>query len=156
MEDNRRLAYRHLGILLAFSALLTPQAVATLGEDVSSINSDQSHLKAWARILPRRLYSVHEMQTPSGITIRQFVSPEGRVFAISWRGAAAPNLRQLLGSYFDEYEGAAGAQTVRRGHTVHIESGDLVVEAGGHMRFHVGRALLKSQLPQGVRADEIR
>ena len=39
---------------------------------------------------------------------------------------------------------------------VHIETGDLVVESGGHMRFIVGRAYLRSKLPDGVAANDIR
>ena len=156
MVKNRRFGSGKFAVwlLMAFASLMASRAFATLGEDVSSIKSDQVHLEASVRVLPKPLYSVDEMQTSSGTTIQQFVSSDGRVFAVSWRGSA-PNLRQLLGSYFDEYIRAADAQPAPRGRAVHIESGDLVVDAGGHMRFHVGRAFLKSRLPQGVSADEI-
>jgi predicted thioesterase len=140
---------------LAIPALLSLPAFCTLGQNVSSIAGDQAHLKASSRVSVGTSYSVHEMSTPQGTRVRQFVSPGGTVFAVSWRGAA-PNLQQLLGSYFEEYVAAASERRAVRGRGLHIETGDLVVETGGHMRFVVGRAFLRSKLPQGVVSDHIR
>lgn len=133
--------------------LLTP-AFASLGDDVSSVQRDQAHLNASVRVVAGQRFSIQEMQTPTGTTIRQFVSPEGTVFAISWRGFA-PDLQQLLGNYFDEYTRAA-AQAAHRGRGVRIDTGELVVESGGHMRYVTGRAFLRSRLPTGVSSDDIR
>ena len=140
--------------LLAFALLSASSAFATLGEDVSSVQADQAHLKTSVRVVARRLYSVHEMQTPAGTIIRQYASPEGTVFAVSWRGFS-PDLHQLLGQHFEEYV-AAASQKARAGRGVHVETGDLVFESGGHMRYVVGRAFLRSKLPSGVGTDEIR
>jgi hypothetical protein len=133
----------------------TLPAFATLGEDASSVTADQAHLKASVRLLPHQFYSVQEMQTPSGTTVRQFVSPAGTVFAVSWQGSA-PDLQQLLGTYFDEFEAAATASASRRGRGMHLDTGELVVDTGGHMRFVVGRAFLRSKLPAQVTSDDIR
>jgi hypothetical protein len=127
---------------------------ATLGEDASSVQADQARLNASVRVVATQFYSVHEMQTPTGGTIRQYVSPAGQVFAVSWQGFS-PDLRQLLGAHLDEYV-AAASQTAHRGRGVHIETGDLVFDSGGHMRYVVGRAFLRSKLPSGVSSDEIR
>jgi len=127
---------------------------ATLGQDVSSVRDDQAHLNASETVVTSQLYSVHEMKTPRGTTIREYVSPAGTVFAVAWHGFP-PDLRQLLGEHFDEYM-AAASETARRGRSVHIETGDLVVDSGGHMRYSVGRAFLSSKLPSGVDRDEIR
>ena len=127
---------------------------ATLGEDSSSVQADQAHLNASVRVVATQSYSIHEMQTPAGTTIRQYVSPAGQVFAISWHGFS-PDLRQLLGTHFDEYVAAASQQS-HRGRGVHIETGDLVFNSGGHMRYVVGHAFLRSKLPSGVASDEIR
>jgi hypothetical protein len=94
------------------------------------------------------------MQTQNGSTIRQYVSPAGTVFAVTWQGFA-PDLRQLLGSHFDEYMTSA-SQAAHRGRGAHIETGDLVFDSGGHMRYVVGRAFLRSKLPSGVSSDELR
>jgi len=152
-------AMRKFGTWIVF---LTPVLVpfcaapgfATLGEDASSIQGDQVHLKAAVRVVATQFYSVHEMQTPTGTTIRQYVSPSGQVFAVTWQGFS-PDLQRLLGAHFDEYM-AAASQTAHRGRGVHIEIGDLVFDSGGHMRYVVGRTFLRSKLPSGVSRDEIR
>jgi hypothetical protein len=141
--------------LLALVFLGVP-AFATLGEDVSSVQSDQARMKAAVRFLPGQAYAVHEMRVPSGTVVREFVSPAGTVFGVTWQGSFAPDLRQLLGTHFEEYVQAAQAPANRRGRGLHIETDDMVFESGGHMRFITGRAYLRSKMPQGVRADEIR
>lgn len=145
------------GVLIALAvcfACVQPMS-ATLGEDVASIQSDQAHFKALTQTITRQLYSVQQMQTPAGTVIRQYVSPAGMVFAVSWQGTA-PDLQQLLGTYFDEYVTSAARQSSRRGRGMHIDDGDLVIETGGHMRFVTGRAYLRSKMPQGVADDDIR
>jgi len=130
-------------------------ALAALGEDQSSVNSDQVHLKASVRSVPHQFYLVQEMQTPSGTRVRQFISPQGTVFAVSWEGSA-PDLEQLLGNYFERFVAASRQQPSRRGRGIHIDDGDLVVDTGGHMRFVVGRAFLRSKTPSQVTSDEMR
>jgi hypothetical protein len=58
--------------------LCSSPGFATLGEDASSVQADQTHLNASVRVVAAQLYSIHEMQTPAGTTIRQYVSPAGR------------------------------------------------------------------------------
>lgn len=142
-------------LILAISLAMAASAFAALGGDVSSIQADQARLRASERIVPTQKYTVHEMQTAQGTLVRQFVSPEGTVFAVSWQGAA-PDLEQLLGGYFDEYIHAAQAQPGRRARGIHIDNGDFVFESGGHMRFVTGRAFLRSKLPSGVTSDQVR
>jgi hypothetical protein len=143
-------------VSLAAVVFLTMPAFATLGEDVSSVQADQARMKAAVRFLPGQSYSVHEMREPSGTVVREFVSPAGAIFGVTWQGSFTPDLRQLLGTHFEEYVQAAQAPTNRRGRGLHIETDDMVFESGGHMRFIIGRAYLRSKMPQGVRADEIR
>lgn len=151
----RRSLKAYLGVSLVVPALLCIPAFCVLGQDVSSVASDQAHLKAFTRVQVTSSYTVHEMRTPTGTTVRQFASPAGTVFAVTWEGFS-PDLQQLLGEYFEQYVAAASSQQARRGRGVYIDTGDLVVETGGHMRFVVGRAYLRSQVPQGVDADELR
>jgi hypothetical protein len=142
------------GFALAFALLVCNSAFAVLGGDISSVQMDQARMKAAINVLPGQRYSVHEMRTSIGVTVREFVSPEGQVFAIAWQGQYSPDLRQLMGEYFAAYaEAALNARRARR--VLHIESGDLVFESGGHMRFLAGRAYLRSKLPDGVAADAI-
>jgi hypothetical protein len=139
-----------------FVLLLCSPAFAALGQDVSSVQADGAHMKAAVNVLPGPAYSIHEMHVPTGTTVREFVSPAGQVFGVSWQGAQIPDLRQLLGEHFDEYmQAAQSSERVSRG-VVHIETGDLVFESGGHMKFLVGRAYLRSKLPEGASADVVR
>jgi hypothetical protein len=96
------------------------------------------------------------MRDPNGTTVREFVSPAGQVFAVSWQGSYPPDLHQLLGEYFDQYMSAAENSEGIHRRVVHLEAGDLVFESGGHMRFIVGRAYLRSKLPEGASVDVIR
>jgi hypothetical protein len=144
------------GIVLLSTLLVSSSAFAVLGQDVSSVQADGARIKAAVNILTSRSYSVHEMRAPSGTSVKEFVSPAGQVFGVSWQGPVAPDLRQLLGEYFDPYMQAAQTTPHVLRRVVHIETGDLVVESGGHMRFIVGRAYLRSKLPDGVAANDIR
>src|SRR6516162_1270963 len=67
-------------------------ALAGLGGDAASVENDRVSMKGAMRITPTVDYSVHEIQTPAGIVIREYVSAAGKVFAVSWRGAGMPDL----------------------------------------------------------------
>jgi hypothetical protein len=140
---------------LALSLVTAAPAFAALGGDLSSVQADRARLQASERTIATQEYTVHEMQTARGTLIRQFVSPAGTVFAVSWQGSA-PDLEQLLGDYFDQYVQAVQAQPSRRARGIHIDTGDFIFESGGHMRFVSGRAFLRSKLPSGVSSDQLR
>ena len=142
--------------LLPILVMLTSPALATLGESVESIRADGAKVHAQARTIPLQSFSVHEMRLAIGTVVREFVSPEGKVFGVAWQGSFAPDLRQLLGKYFDLYTQAAHDPANRRGRGLHIDTGEMVFESAGHMRFIVGRVYLRSNLPQGVTSDAIR
>jgi Protein of unknown function (DUF2844) len=141
--------------VVVLALLASPSAFGVLGGDVSTVQSDRARMKAGLSISPGQGYSVHELRAPTGTLVREYVSPAGRVFAVAWQGPFVPDLRQLLGEYFDLYmQAAETSKRIARG-VVHLETGDLVFESGGHMRFIVGHAYLRSQLPDGARADAI-
>jgi hypothetical protein len=130
-------------------------ASATLGESSTSTEADRASMKATLRMLPAAKYTVHEIQTPSGTTVREYVSSAGTVFAVAWTGPVIPDLRQALGVYFDRYTGAAkGKHASHR--NLAIREADFVADSHGHMRAFSGRAYLPQLLPQGVTAEEIR
>ena len=143
----------------AFSALalllISMPACAELGGDVSTIQADQEHMKGTRRVSATTAYSVHEIQAATGIKVREFVSPAGTVFAVAWEGPSTPDLRQLLGRYFDQY--AQAIQNKRAGRApLSIHDGTLVVEAVGHMRSFSGRAYVPAMVPQGVAPETIK
>jgi hypothetical protein len=89
--------------------------------------------------------------------VREYVSPAGKVFGVAWQGPRIPDLRQLLGAYYAQYESAASAaRSVRHRGPLLIQEPGLVVQSGGHMRAYNGLAYVPDLLPAGVRAEEIR
>ena len=129
-------------------------ARASLGGTQASVETDRLQVGATLRVLPSAAYSVHELQTPSGTVVREYVSPAGIVFGVAWQGPSMPDLRQVLGTYFDRYVEARATRKARG--PVAIEQPGLVVQSAGHPRAFVGRAYIPEALPQGVTADAIR
>jgi Protein of unknown function (DUF2844) len=129
-------------------------ASATLGEPEASVTADVAQLRASIKLTDRTGYRMHEIQLSSGTLVREFVSSDGRVFAIAWKGPTIPNLRQILGQYFDNYVAAAQARHLGHNH-LQIQQSDLVVQAGGHMRAFSGRAYLPQAVPGGVSVGEL-
>lgn len=144
--------------VLIFNLAAGSAAWASLGGDAASIEADQIHMQGTRTTSAAQSYTVHEIRAASGTVVREYVSPEGKVFAIGWQGSRVPDLRQLLGSYFEQYRAALQAQSSARveRRPVAIEQPGLVVEVGGHIRGFSGRAYVPGMLPSGVRAEEIR
>lgn len=150
-----------LGAALLFLGLALP-AFAVLGGDASSVSADAVHMKATAEVqikrAPTGLYTTHTIQSPQGTVVREFVSPDGRVFGVAWQGPFIPNLQQILGTYFQQYSTAAReAKSKRAGRRpLNIRQPGLVVQTSGMMRSYWGRAYAPDLLPQGVSANEIQ
>ncbi|MGC2112496.1 MAG: DUF2844 domain-containing protein [Candidatus Korobacteraceae bacterium] len=164
--------HRGAGILLAQLLLLMVSlpAWAALGDNAASVLTDQSRMKGTLRSADHRTYVLHEITTPSGAKVREFVSPGGAVFGLAWDGQFPPNFQQLLGPYFQQAQQAqqakreaqekaatdAGGKPVRggRGPTI-IETPGLVLYQTGHMRSFHGLAYIPQLVPQGVETSEI-
>jgi Protein of unknown function (DUF2844) len=144
-------------ILIFMTAL---PAFAGLGEDAGSVQADQARMQASLRTTQAQAYTVQEIQAPTGIVVREYVSPAtGKVFAVAWQGPWPPNMQQILASYFDQFQQAAQAQAgtaraMRRPVVINLPG--LVVQSGGHMRSFSGRAYIPAMLPQGVTAEALR
>jgi uncharacterized protein DUF2844 len=142
-----------------FAVLLLPfPASASLGGDATSVQADQAKMQGSLRTTSNAAYTLHEIQTPTGVAVKEYLSTTGKVFAVTWQGPFHPDLRQLLGTYFDQFVQAEQAQRAqRRGRgPMQIQQAGLVVQVGGHMRAFVGKAYVPQMLPAGVRAEDIR
>ena len=142
-------------LLLALSLLmLALPAAAALGGDVNSVQADVSHMKAQLRSAQLQSYTVHELHI-SGALVREYASPSGKVFGVSWQGIVIPDLQQLLGSYYERFQATAKNRHAVRGPLV-INQPDLVLRSGGHMGAYTGVAYVPQMLPEGVHADAIQ
>lgn len=146
-----------LGIALAtvVAGSVLP-AFAGLGGDAASVEADVAKMKGQARATPVAGYTMSEITLPSGTVVHEFVSSEGKVFAVSWKGMAVPDLSQTLGTYFAEYKAAATATPHAGHHNLTVQQPDLVVRTGGHMRNWYGQAYVLSLLPPNFSLDDIK
>ncbi len=131
---------------------------ATLGESAASIQADASHLGSSIAAMPATspsLFTVQRMTLPNSARVDEFVSASGTVFAVNWRGPRPPDLSQLLGSYFAEYQTAATQPHVRSSHVV-INTSHITYRAGGHMRDYWGGARIPALIPAGVTEGDLR
>lgn len=146
---------RNLFILLSILAAVVLPAGATLGGSAESVVTDQSKLHAKRAVVNMRNYTVHEITGDDGTVIREYVTPAGKVFGVSWSGPTIPDLSQLLGAYNTEFQNTLRSKGGRRKNAV-VRNSDLVVESTGHTRAFHGRAYLNSMLPSGVTEEVVQ
>jgi hypothetical protein len=145
-------------VAIAFSTLPSP-AFASLGGNVGTVEADRVQMKAaQLRIIRANAYTLHELQSPAGVTIREYYAPGGTVFGVAWEGPWPPDMRQLLGSYFEQFQRAneAARSTRKTRGVLVVNDGSLVVRISGHARAFSGFAYAPGLLPQGVQPDVIR
>ena len=128
---------------------------AVLGQSVASVASDQQHLRGERRSIAADAFSVEEINSAAGTVVREYVSPAGQVFGLSWRGPVRPDLKLLLGEYFPAFERASLSAAHGRRPLV-VRTDELVVETGGHVRDFRGRAYLPAFLPESVSQAAVR
>jgi hypothetical protein len=142
-------------LCLFFSTSVT---LASLGDGADSIESDRKALDGVAKATAAASdgsYTVQEMES-NGNTIREYLTPDGKVFAVTWRGIKRPDLSVLLGSYFVEYTSADAKRTKSFGRQpVNIKTSHIVVRNGGHMRDLRGRAFVPNLVPAGVKVETL-
>jgi len=145
-------------LLLAGGALAP--AKAALGDRVASVQADQASMKGQLRARSEPGYSVQEITAASGTLVREYVSPSGMVFAVSWSSPAMPNLQQTLGTYFAQYTTSVRSRMTARGvhpghNHVEVHSPSLIVHAGGHMRQYFGLAYVPALVPQNLSISDL-
>ena len=151
-------------ILLSFLVLAVPfPASAVLGDTAASVLSDQARMKGTLRSVDKRSYVMHEITSPSGAVVREYVSPQGAVFGVAWEGQFPPDLQQLLGPYYQQAQKAheksqqEGSQQPRpRRGPIIIDTPGLVLYETGHVRSFQGQAYVPQLVPPGVQTSDIR
>ena len=137
--------------------LFSLMAFAALGGNVASIEGDRAQLNGSVTQRQTPAYTVHEIKGASGTVLREYVSSAGNVFAVAWHGQFAPDMRQLLGSYFDQYTAAVEAD--KSGHVgrrpLNLRLPGLVIQTNGYMRAYHMRTFIPEQVPGGVKEEEL-
>jgi Protein of unknown function (DUF2844) len=145
-----------LGTALLGGSISLP-AYAALGGDAASVDADAAKMKSQARVTtPAGGYTVSELTLPTGTVVREYVSAEGKVFAVTWKGPTVPDLQQTLGTYFSTMQAATSVPHGADHHHLTVRTSDLVLQTGGHMRAFIGKAYVPSLLPPNFTLDDIK
>lgn len=155
-------------IVCAMLLILPLPVWATLGDNASSVLTDQAQMKGALNSTDKSTYVVHEITLTSGTKVREFATPGGAIFAVAWQGQYMPNLQQLLGPYYQQVvqarqaaqpqpaQDGSSAPTIRaRRAPVVVQTSGLVVVQAGHQRDWHGLAYIPQLVPQGVPVSEI-
>ena len=157
IASRTRFMFLRLAAVVAVGLGCGLPAFASLGGELNSVQADRAHMNASVNVAHSDDYDVHEMQSPGGTVVDEYVSPAGKVFAVTWHGQFFPQMQQILGAYFQQYTAALQAQPRHYGHRpLNIQTPGFVLQTGGHMRAYFGRAYIPDMLPQGIKADEIK
>jgi Protein of unknown function (DUF2844) len=147
-------------ILVSIMAAVAWQscAWAGLGGTVRSVGADRQALRGGLQSASNEQYSMHVITTDGGTTVNEYANPQGTVFAISWDGPMAPNLQQLLGTYFAQYQSASTDTAAKHpGNHRHLSvvGDDLVVQSSARQRNFHGKAFIRSLVPSGLSIDDL-
>jgi len=136
---------------------IAPALPAALGEPESSVTADHQILRGQYRQELRAGYNVHQITDAKGVVWKEFASPAGVIFAISWQSSRVPNLEQMLGSSLVDLLVAmqSGAPRRTRGPLI-IRTGKLILVSGGHMRAFHGYAYVPGLVPANVSPETIQ
>jgi hypothetical protein len=154
-----RIRAHHLGLALLAVLYWQSQALAALGGDVGSLSTDRESVQGQLQSTPMRQYVLHQITASSGTLIREYETLQGRIFAVSWRGPMPPDLQQLFGSYYDQFQAAAAASAQAHPgmhRQISISQPDFMMQALGRLRSVHGKAFVPSLVPAGVSVAELQ
>ncbi len=145
--------------LLICAALFTSGgARAELGGALSSVVADGGRMGARVASTPMGRYARHDLTRVNGAMVHELTNAEGQVFAVTWSGPGKPDLRALLGRYFETFQAAngTGGRTMRAlRRPQQVSQSDLQIQTGGHMGWFHGVAFIPSLAPAGFSASDL-
>ena len=98
---------------------------------------------------------MHVLRLQSGTVIHEYLRDE-KVFAVAWAGPVLPDLRRLLGAYFEPYVQSPQGRGTGHHHMRQVITPEWVVQSAGHHQSFLGRAWLPTQLPAELDLDTVR
>jgi hypothetical protein len=138
---------RSLIVSVVVAGACCAPALAALGGDAASVEVDRASLRGTEEVRAASGYSVHDIATATG-TVHEYLTPAGKVFAVSWKGTKTPDLKQMLGSSYEALQQAQATRPASREHRrLAVETPTLVVQSSVYLRTAMGRAWLPAELP---------
>ena len=150
---------RKIALLAGLALALSGRAQAELGGAVSTVQTDGKRMSA--RMISANMggYMLHTLTRGNGGTVHELTNAKGQVFAVTWFGPGKPDLRSLLGRYFQTFQAAnAGSgrglrMPLRR--PPQVNEPDLQIQTEGHMGWFRGVAFIPSLAPPGFSAANL-
>ena len=149
---------RRAGHVLAGGiAMLAGAGHAALGGPRAGIEQDRAHFAATMAASAAGVAQVATLQPAGGGTIREYSTADGTVFAVTWRGRARPDLRQLLGDRFDVVSADMARPRGRRlARLMTVQRAEVVVRSQGRPGAFFGLAYDPRLIPAGFAIDDLR
>lgn len=137
---------------LILGGLLLPSiSRAELGGNLASILSEQKEFSSQLSNTQQGGVSVYTQTLPSGLSVQEYISGNGVVFAVTWSGPSLPNLQVLLGSYFKDY--LVAIKESRR--SIYLSTENVIIQSSGMMGAFQGFAFLPKQAPAGFTPSQL-
>ena len=137
--------------------LLPSTAHAELGGAMTGVQVDRAHLAARLSSTTIGSHMRHDLTLPNGALVREFTNANGRVYALTWSGPGKPDLRSLLGGYFDRLQaGNARINPRARRQPMQLVRSDVVIQTGGHMGYFWGVAYVPALTPAGFAVTDLQ
>lgn len=156
---HRKLSKLRFLLLVSGVALSLARPLrAELNGTISSIEVDRDYVAGKVATTLHLGSMVYEITDRNGTIIREYASPTGRIFAISWEGHFLPEMEHFLGNLFEQYAIAmrSGQKTRNWRQPIFLQTPDLTFENSGHTGWYQGRAYLESGVPNGFLISDIR
>ena len=135
---------------------LATSALGALGEQEDSVERDRQVLKGTRVTLENDAFTVHQITT-GGTILKEYVSHQGVIFGVSWRGRVHPDLSIILGSYYSEYQNTLEALPKKKGRVPPVfKTSSFHIEKAGHMGDLTGRAFVSNLIPAGLTDGVVR
>ncbi len=139
-------------IFSIFLLALPLASQAELGGNLASINQEQKTFGSSLSSAPQTGYTIYTQTINPGLVIKEYLTTNGNVFAVAWKGPNLPNFQVVLGAYYANY--LTALQNNPR--AIFFQDDNIVIESGGMMGGYVGRAYLPKQFPAGITPANIQ
>lgn len=139
------------GVALLVLLMLAPSAHAGLGDQ---INSQQSGGAALLKESQPSYQVFESVDSTNHVTLEQYATSTGTVFAVAWRGAGMPDLQAVFGAYFTQFTNLRQHSPASR-HLLSIEDPSLMVDIHGPNGDIIGRAWVPALVPAGVDVNTV-
>lgn len=140
------------GVALLALLMLAPSARAGLGDQIDTQQPSGAGLTLKEA---QPAYQVFEsVDSTDHVTLEQYATSTGTVFAVAWRGAGMPDLQAVFGAYFTQFTSLRQHSAASR-HLLSINDPSLMVDIHGPNGDIIGRAWVPALVPAGVDVNTV-